>query len=509
METLSRWTVAAPGFDPAPSFTHPVVVTAEESPPENVAVIGVPVASNGFVPTLLGLDRAALLLAGFEAKVGQTLAVPQADKPLLIAVGVGDTSKLDANCWRDAAGHFALATSSHKNLALYFPSTELAPEVASQNAIEGVFLARYTFSGLKGERAMPPLESLALIVEGENIEQTKQGIARGTLFADAARLSRDLAGTPPAHLTAARFAEVAKQIAAKSNLEIEVFGKEELIDLGCGGLLGVNAGSTEEPRMIKLTYKPATSTSSSSAHLSLVGKGIMYDSGGISLKPGDSVHATMKNDMTGAGAILSMMSVLSALKCPTAVTGYLMCTDNMPSGSALKLGDVLTTRGGTTVEVINTDAEGRLVMADALVLATETNTDAIVDIATLTGACLRALGTRLAGVLGTNQNLIDQLISAGSITDETLWQLPLERAYRKELDSDIADIKNIGGVNAGSITAALFLAEFIGDVPFAHVDIAGTAQGDVADSWRPKGVTGFGARMLLEFVLDFKPPTNS
>jgi leucyl aminopeptidase len=239
----------------------------------------------------------------------------------------------------------------------------------------------------------------------------------------------------------------------------------------------------------------------------------MYDSGGISLKPSDAVHATMKNDMSGAGAILAAMSQLAALGCGSDVTAYLMCTDNMPSGSALKLGDVITIRGGTTVEVMNTDAEGRLVMADALVLATEGTGDdrphALVDIATLTGACLRALGPEVAGVFGTSDELVGQVQSAAAATDEPVWELPVDRRYRRYLDTPIADMKNLGGEHAGAITAALFLAEFVGDTPWAHIDIAGPAQNDKDTSWRPAGCTGFGARLLLELALGFRPPAGS
>jgi leucyl aminopeptidase len=211
----------------------------------------------------------------------------------------------------------------------------------------------------------------------------------------------------------------------------------------------------------------------------------------------------MKNDMSGAAAVLASMSGLAALGCTSQVTGYLMCTDNMPSGTALALGDVITMRGGTTVEVVNTDAEGRLVMADALVLATEEPVDAIIDIATLTGACMRALGTQVAGVMGNDQDLVDLVRDAAEATDEPVWQLPLERRYRKELDSTVADLKNLGGANAGAITAALFLAEFVGDVPWAHIDIAGTAQSGGDAGWQTAGCTGFGARLLIQLALDF------
>jgi leucyl aminopeptidase len=231
----------------------------------------------------------------------------------------------------------------------------------------------------------------------------------------------------------------------------------------------------------------------------------MYDSGGISLKPTHAMMA-MKMDMAGAAAVLSAMSTLSALDCKTAVTGYLMCTDNMPSGSALRLGDVLTARGGKTIEIRNTDAEGRLILADGLALAAEEKPDAIVDIATLTGACMRALGTGMAGVIGNHQGFVEQVLTAAKSTDEPGWQLPLDKRYRKQIDSEIADLNNIGGENPGAITAALFLAEFVGNVPWAHIDIAGPMNSDMDEAWRPKGATGFGTRLLIDLAMNFRRP---
>jgi leucyl aminopeptidase len=236
----------------------------------------------------------------------------------------------------------------------------------------------------------------------------------------------------------------------------------------------------------------------------VVGKGIMYDSGGISLKPADGTHATMKNDMSGAGTVLATLVALGELGCTTKVTGYLMCTDNMPSGDALKMGDVITARNGMTIEVANTDAEGRLVMMDALVLAAEQQPDAILDVATLTGATMRALGTLVAGVMGNDQKLVDQVLAAAESTDERAWQFPLENGYRAQLDSDVADMKNLGGPNAGGITAGLFLEEFVDGISWAHIDIAGTAMADPPGSWRPEGCTGFGARLLAQVLVDFE-----
>ncbi|HEV7760659.1 MAG TPA: M17 family peptidase N-terminal domain-containing protein [Acidimicrobiales bacterium] len=486
--------------------------------PTAATVVGLPTGtadSGGDVPAELGVSRDGLTAAGFRGRVGDTLVVPGADGSARVAVGIGDPAELDAAGLRDAAAAFARAAVHHAHVALLVPpATELAPADAAQAVVEGVLLARYRY-GMKHVVAGQVLATLEVVVPAGggagagDLDAARAGARRGEAFASAAALARDLANAPPGLLTATRMAEVATAVAADADrrLDVEVFDRAQLEEMGCGGLLGVNAGSVEEPRMVKLTYRPSQP---GGPHLTLVGKGVMYDSGGLSLKPADGVHATMKNDMSGAGAILAALSVLAELDCTATVRGYLMCTDNMPSGSALRLGDIITIRGGTTVEVINTDAEGRLVMADALVLATEPTdepTDAIVDIATLTGACLRALGPEVAGVFGNDQTLVDQVEAAAEATDEPVWQLPLDHRYRRYLDTPIADIKNLGGEHAGAITAALFLADFVGTTPWAHIDIAGPAQNDADRSWRPAGCTGFGARLLLELALGFTAPT--
>ena len=325
------------------------------------------------------------------------------------------------------------------------------------------------------------------------------------MISRAVNLARDLGNTPATHLTATRLAEIAETVGPDTGLDVEVFDQQALIDMGCGGLLGVNAGSAEEARLIKMTYTPKGTPT---GHLALVGKGIMYDAGGISLKPSDAMHALMKLDMSGAGAIFGAMTTLRDLDCRATVTGYLMCTDNMPSGTATRLGDVLTIRGGKTVEVVNADAEGRLVMADGLVLAVEDGADVIVTIATLTGAAMRTFGTALAPVLGNNPEVVGQLQAAGDAVDEPLWELPLVRQYRRALDSKIADIKNMGGENAGTITAGLFLDEFVAGTPYGHLDICGPMVADSDDGWRPTGATAFGTRLLSKFALDFRNPTH-
>jgi len=369
---------------------------------------------------------------------------------------------------------------------------------------EGVLLSRWRyFVGRGADR--PLLDSLLVVASDKDVEDAEAGVERGRIVAEACGLGRDLANCPASTLTAVRMAEVALEVGTAAGLEVEIFDKDQLAEMGCGGLLGVNRGSVEPPRMIRLRYRPDEPT----GRIALIGKGIMYDSGGISLKPSDESHAQMKNDMTGAAAVLASMTALRALGCSAAVTGYLMCTDNMPSGSALKLGDVLRMRNGTTVEVLNTDAEGRLVMADALALATEESVDAIVDIATLTGACLRTFGVEIAGVMGNSPALVEQLRRAGDVVDEPVWELPLHRPYRSQLDSPIADLTNMGGVNAGSITAGLFLEEFVDGNPWAHVDIAGTAQLAAPRTWRNKGATGAGTKMLIEFALRFVRPFDA
>jgi leucyl aminopeptidase len=497
-------------FNPTPSRSHSSRVKVEiaSSPPPRATALGVAVSEEGAVPRQVGLSRSKLTADGFEGKIGQALAVPQRTGPNVFAVGIGKHSELDAAKLRDAAAAFGRAAAKHTRLATTLAADSgIRPEMAAQTVVEGVLLARYRYDPLKREAAGTPVSELTVVVPGASAA-TQRGADRGRITAAATQLARDLSNTPPAYLTATRMADVATEIASASGLDIEVFDKDALIEMGCGGLLGVNAGSTEPPRMIKLTYTPKDARgrrARASGHLALVGKGIMYDSGGISLKPSDAMHAAMKMDMSGAAAVLSAMSALSTLQCKTAVTGYLMCTDNMPSGSATKLGDVLTIRGGTTVEVRNTDAEGRLVMADALVLAAEEKPDAIADIATLTGACMRALGTAMSGVMGNNQAFVDQVLASGNSTDESTWQLPLDKRYRKQMDSDIADLNNIGGDGPGAITAALFLAEFGGDIPWAHIDIAGPMKSDADESWRSKGATGFGARLLIDLALNFAP----
>jgi leucyl aminopeptidase len=481
-----------------------VSVASARSVPKSATALGVAVATKGAVPRQLGLSRPALEANGFTGALGQTMVVPTSSGAV-VAVGIGEPGSIDTAGLRQAAASFARASSKHTGLATALADIDgLEAAAAAQAVVEGVLLGSYRYVGLKTDvTAGSKLGSLTLVVGDKRQKLADAGIERGRIVAGAAALARELANTPPTYLDAKDIADRAVEIGAATGLEVEVFNKDQLAQLGCGGMLGVNRGSVQPPRMVKLTYSPRNP----SGHLALVGKGIMYDSGGISLKPSDAFHQMMKMDMSGAAAVLSTMSALKALKCKTKVTAYLMCTDNMPSGSAVKLGDVLTMRNGKTVEIHNTDAEGRLVLADGLSLASELRPDAIVDIATLTGAVLTALGASIAGLLGNNQAFVDQVAARSAAVDEPVWQLPLEtKRYRKFLDSTSADMKNIGGPYGGTITAAVFLNEFVDDVPWAHLDIAGPMSVDGDDGIYSKGATGFGTRLLIDLACNFTPP---
>ena len=492
-------------FSPVPSTKVTTEVTATEALDESALdVLAVVLPADGDLPGELGdLDRDALAAVGFDGKPGSTFFLPRSGSPALLLVGAAAADEVDANALRDAAA--TASRSSAKlggRLGLRVPQTGVDAAVAGQVLTEGALLARYRYTALRTEHPEKPLTAVSVAVTGADGGAVADGIRTGLVTTRATSIARDLANSPPAHLTATAMGDVATALGEAHGFAVESFDREQLIELRCGGLLGVNAGSTEEPRMLVLRYTPE---GGSTGHLGLVGKGIMYDSGGISIKPSDPMHLLMKMDMGGAAAVLGAFTALRDLGVPTTVTGWLMCTDNMPSGSAVKLGDVLTARNGTTVEVKNTDAEGRLVMMDALALAVEEGVDAVVDIATLTGAVLVALGGATAGLFGNEPGIIGQVQAAGAAVDEPVWQLPLEKKYRKQLDSEVADISNLGGPHAGSTTAALFLAEFVGEVPWAHLDIAGTMQTDADDAWRSKGATGYGARLLAELARDFTP----
>lgn len=468
--------------------------------PDGIGAVGHVVFAGDALPDAAGISAERAAALGFTPETGKTLVLTTPDGPLTVLVGGGERADATAAVLRDAAAHLARAVPGQERLGFVLPATGVDVADTASAVVEGAALARYVYRiGADGPDAK--ISALALVCDADAVAQAQAGADRGVVLVRATKLARDLAGTPGGILTATRLGELAVELGPDAGLEVEVFDEAALVELGCGGLLGINLGSAEPPAMIKLIYRPAGEPT---GRLTLVGKGIMYDAGGLALKPGDEVHAVMKNDMTGAAAILGAMTTLRELGCQAQVTGYLMCTDNMPSGSALRLGDIVVMRGGKTVEVINTDAEGRMVMADALVLATEEPVDAIVDIATLTGMAMRTLGIEIAAILGNNEALLDQVKASAERVDEPVWELPLANRYRPQLNSVTADLRNMGGANAGTITAALFLAEFVAGKPWAHIDIAGTAQSPAASKWRNEGTTGFGTRLLIDLALNFK-----
>lgn len=476
---------------PAPSLDRPVELSF--GTPADGVTLGRLVG-----PESLPADAATLKAHGFEAAAGTAIRLWSGTGAATVLGGVGAQPTLASV--RDAAAAIARASDAEPALAIELPSLAGLDDAAVAEAVvEGAVLARYTYDALRAEPERTPITSLTLVAsEGVDEAAARAGAERGRVLAAATALTRDLANTPHSHLTAAMLAEFAERFGAERGLEVEVFGPDEARELRLGGLLGINAGSVDPLRMIKLSYRPEGEPTK---RVGLVGKGIMYDAGGISLKPSDGVHAMMKNDMTGAATILAAMGALHELGCTAEVTGWLMCTNNMPSGSATGLGDVLTMRNGLTVEVIDTDAEGRLVMADALVLAAETKPDAIIDIATLTGSAGRALGPDMGAVLGSDQATVDAVIAAGDQADEPVWQLPLHRPYLRMLDSTTADICNCAAVGLpDAILASLFLEKFVDGVPWAHIDIAGTAQADADRSVRVPGGSGFGARLLAQLL---------
>jgi leucyl aminopeptidase len=398
-------------------MTSASTVTVARNAPRTAEAVGLAVGPSGAVPRQLGLTRAALEAHGFTGKLGQTLVVPAKEGATYIAVGVGDAP--NDNQRRDAAAAFARAAGKRTSLATNLADGADDASSAAQAVVEGVLLARYRYVALKNDQSgAAPVEALTLMVGAKDDKAATKGAERGVVTARAANLARELANTPASHLTARQLATMARELGAEHGLDVEVFDKDQLAVLGCGGILGVNAGSVEPPRMVKLTYRPRNPK----AHVALVGKGVMFDSGGLSIKPSGPMTNLMKMDMSGAAAVLAVMTALKELGCRNQVTAWLMCTDNMPSGSALKLGDVLTIRNGKTVEIHNTDAEGRLILADALSLAAEAEPDCIVDIATLTGAAMAALGTDIAAVIGSDDAVVARLEAAADATDEPVWR---------------------------------------------------------------------------------------
>jgi leucyl aminopeptidase len=406
------------------------------------------------------------------------------------AASVDAWRKLGARSRREAERQGARRVAVHLGAALGQPEALTA-------VAEGFLLAGYRFDRYKRERKPSPVERLILVGERPpERSDWKAALDAADTVAALVFAARDLVNEPPSVATPERMAMHAERLAVETpGLKLEVWSGRRLEREGLAGLLAVARGSREAPRFIQLRYAPAGARK----RVALVGKGITFDSGGLSLKPAKSME-TMKYDMAGAATVLSAVAAVAKLGLPIAVTAYAPATENLPGERAQKPGDVITFMNGKTAEVLNTDAEGRLILADALALAAKARPDVIVDLATLTGAARVALGASYAAVLGNDQTTIDALIGAGKAVGEPLWQLPLVKEYRDDIRSPIADVKNVGGAEAGTITAALFLEEFVGDARWAHLDIAGPAFAEKETTLSGKGATAFGVRLLVEWL---------
>jgi leucyl aminopeptidase len=486
-----------------------VHVSVASATPDGVSAVG-HLIFEGLVPASgeLEVDRASCELRSFSGKSGESL-VESEGEGLRLLIGMGQSDGFSPKALRRAAATFARAVSGCQTACLDLrplAAGRLAVGAASQVAVEGIAGATYRFSRYRSTEQPLVLSSVVLVVAEADVAEAQAGLERGVAIAGAVELTRDLVNTPAADMTPSRLAEVANEVAARSGLELTVLEEAGISAERLGGLLGVARGSAEPPRLITLDYHPEAADGSEAfvPVVALVGKGITFDSGGLSLKSGDGMM-TMKNDMTGAAVVIATLGACRAAGVKVRVIGIAPCTENMPSGTATKPGDVLTTRNGKTIEVLNTDAEGRLVLADGLALAAEHSPDAIVDLATLTGACVVALGAEVAGVMGNDSRVISAIEAAAERAGEPVWHLPLPQSYRKFYESEVADMKNIGRPgNAGALVAGLILEEFVGDRPWAHLDIAGPTRTEEDAYDQRKGATGFGVRTLIEFLSSYE-----
>ncbi len=382
---------------------------------------------------------------------------------------------------------------------LHRAGTSVAPQVAAQVLAEGVVLANFEGASYKtGDHPTAWLESAELQVGGSTAA-IEQAAVRGQILGESSNMARELANEPGNSLTPRVFAERAAKIAKAAGLHVEVLDEQRIADLKMGMLLGVARGSPEPPRVIVLRHEPKHAVNGTV--LGLVGKGITFDTGGISIKPAENMDR-MKDDMSGGAAVVCAMAAISRLNAPVRCIAVIPTTENMPGGKAIKPGDILTSAEGKTVEVLNTDAEGRLILGDGMWYARRLGATHLVDVATLTGACVVALGKTTTGLFGTPDTWVEHIRRASDRAGDRSWPMPVFDDYKEQFKSEIADFANTGGRAGGAITGALFIKEFSGDLPWVHMDIAGTAWNEDAKPYQPKGATGVGVRTLVELALD-------
>jgi leucyl aminopeptidase len=449
------------------------------------------------VPTELDVDLCRR--EGFKGKVGQVLRLPASAGPRILVIGLGAPDSLDAERWRRGAAGFVRSAGEGGDAALLVPGD--APGAA---LAEGSILAAYRFDEYRSKPSPAPIDRLVIVTDSATV---RESVPRGVVAADEVSFARDLVNTPPSDLNPTQLADrVSERLRGQAGTTVEVWDEHKIEAERLGGLLAVARGSDQPPRLVTATYAPAhpVEVDGKVPHVVLVGKGITFDSGGLSLKTPDGM-TTMKTDMSGAAIVLAAISACGQLDVGVRVTAIAPVTENMPGPSAIKPGDVFRARNGATIEVLNTDAEGRLVLADGLALAAELEPDAIIDVATLTGAQVVALGRSIGALFGSDPGLMERLEAAGRSAGEPLWPMPLPEEYADHIESEVADMKNMGRAGeAGSIAAALLLARFVGDVPWAHLDIAGPARAGESSGYLTKGGTAFGVRTLLELLASYR-----
>ncbi len=453
--------------------------------------------------------QAYLETAEFRGKAGDLVAFPAegiAAKTVILA-GLGADGALNADSLRRAAGAGVKAAARRRatRVALIVPSVRrLTPADRAQALAEGGLLGAYRFDRYRElEEPRGVIDELALLSsDAREGSALRRGVKRGSIAAESALLARDLSNEPGSVHTPAWMADQARKLGREVGLKVTVLAERELEREKMQGILSVGRGSANPPRLIVLEHNAPARGARRRPTLALVGKGITFDSGGISIKPAANMHE-MKHDMSGGAAVFGAMRGAALLGLPLHVVGIVPAAQNMPGGSAYLPGDVVRSASGKTIEVLNTDAEGRVVLADALHHAQSFKPDAIVDLATLTGACVIALGSACCAVMGNDERLSKRVQAAGDRSHERAWPLPLWDEHKKQIKGDVGDIKNTGGREAGAITAGAFLSHFVGDTPWAHLDIAGTAWTTREQPYCVKGATGFGVRLLLELMRDW------
>jgi len=457
---------------------------------------------------LEGVVQEAVQRGEFKGKLHEKLLLHTFGRlptRLVLVIGLGKPEQLTLDRVRSASAEAlrTLKRAGAKKVGTIVHGAGrggLDPKRAAQALTEGALLGLYQFTKYRNEENSKEIQEVVILErEAKLLKALEEGVGIGQILASATNLARDLVNEPANVMTPSVLAERAKEVAVASGLECRIFGPEEIRSLGMGAFWGVAQGSQQPPRLIVLRYQ---GSHGKGPHFGFVGKGVTFDSGGISLKSAEGMEA-MKGDMAGGAAVIGAIKAIATLDLPVDVTAVVPAAENLPSGAAQRPGDVVRAMNGKTIEVVNTDAEGRLILADALCYVRDQGVSRIVDLATLTGACVIALGIVRTGAFGNDQGFIEQVIKAGEEAGEKIWPMPMDEEYDEQIKSDIADLKNVGGRKGGAITAARFLAHFVDDTPWVHLDIAGTAMTDSDKGYMPKGATGVGVRTLVNLAMAF------